>query len=364
MPINWNVKGMKRPNQEVEWTDELVKEYGKCARDIFYFAENYYTVIEEKRGKHIIKLFDYQKKMLKDFVENRFNVVCSARQMGKALTLDTPILTTSGFKLMGELLVGDMIYGADGKPTKVKFITETMWNHDVWELQFDNGDKIKADEEHLWEIQYSFFFFKRKKIVTTKQLIELLDKGKKIWIKPVKKIEFSPLGVEIEPWVMGFWIGSGSCHDGIIRCDREKVDLVKKEMYSIGYETEKAYNEKKTPNRCQFRITGFKQKLYKYHLIENKMILDEYIQTSYENIKKLQIISCDANNFDLSTFKNLEELHLIYTLDSLEELSKTIDPLNLSKLVISGDLVSGKEGKSFINELKRKMKVEIIGPVI
>jgi hypothetical protein len=88
------------------------------------------------------------------------------------------------------------------------------------------------------------------------------------------------------------------------------------------------------------------------------------ISKSNENIKKLQIISCDANNFDLSSFRNLEELHLIYTLDSLEELSKTIETLNLSKLVISGDLVSGKDGKAFTNELKRKMKVEIVGPVI
>lgn len=85
---------------------------------------------------------------------------------------------------------------------------------------------------------------------------------------------------------------------------------------------------------------------------------------SNNEIKKLQIISCDANNFDLSPFENLEELHLIYTLDSLEELSQIIETLNLSKLVISGDLVSGKEGKSYLNELKRKMKVEIIGPVI
>ena len=95
---------------------------------------------------------------------------------------------------------------------------------------------------------------------------------------------------------------------------------------------------------------------------DNDVLVD--IAKSNSDVKKLQIISCDANNFDLSPFEGLEELHLIYTLDSLEELSQTIEPLNLSKLVISGDLVSGKEGKAFANELKRKMKVEIIGPVI
>lgn len=85
---------------------------------------------------------------------------------------------------------------------------------------------------------------------------------------------------------------------------------------------------------------------------------------SNEGIKRLQIISCDANNLDFNSFGDLEELHLIYTLDSLNELKTAISNTNLSKLVISGDLISGKEGKSYLSELRRKMKVEIIGPVI
>jgi len=85
---------------------------------------------------------------------------------------------------------------------------------------------------------------------------------------------------------------------------------------------------------------------------------------SNQSIKRLQIISCDANNLDFNSFADLEELHLIYTLDSLDELKTAISNTNLSKLVVSGDLVSGKEGKSYLSELKRKMKVEIIGPVI
>jgi hypothetical protein len=86
--------------------------------------------------------------------------------------------------------------------------------------------------------------------------------------------------------------------------------------------------------------------------------------SSNKGIKRLQIVSCDANNLDFNSFTELDELHLVYTLDSLKELNEAIKNTNLSKLVISGDLVSGKEGKSYINELKRRMKVEIIGPVV
>jgi hypothetical protein len=88
------------------------------------------------------------------------------------------------------------------------------------------------------------------------------------------------------------------------------------------------------------------------------------INKSNPDITKLQIISCDnVGSFDFSEFSALEELHVIYTLDSAEDL-KTVVPENLKKLVISGDLVT-KEGKSIISSLRSKgVKIEIVGPVI
>ena len=58
----------------------LVKEVQKCKQDIIYFAENYFYIVSYK-GKHVIKLFDKQKLMLKSFIENNFTVVLSSRQM-------------------------------------------------------------------------------------------------------------------------------------------------------------------------------------------------------------------------------------------------------------------------------------------
>jgi len=96
---------------------------------------------------------------------------------------------------------------------------------------------------------------------------------------------------------------------------------------------------------------------------DNKVLED--ISKINKNIDKLQIVSCDANNLNISVFENLEELHMIYTLDSLEELKSTLSNLkNIKKLVISGDLLSDKESKAFVNSLKSRMRVEIVGPVI
>ena len=96
--------------------------------------------------------------------------------------------------------------------------------------------------------------------------------------------------------------------------------------------------------------------------LSNNVLQD--INKSNPGITKLQIISCDnVGSFDFSEFKALEELQVIYTLDSANDL-KTIVPENLKKLIISGDLVT-KEGKSIISSLKSKgVKVEIVGPVV
>jgi hypothetical protein len=96
--------------------------------------------------------------------------------------------------------------------------------------------------------------------------------------------------------------------------------------------------------------------------LSNTVLQD--INASNPNITKLQIISCDnVGSFDFSEFKSLEELQVIYTLDSVDDL-KTIVPENLKKLVISGDLAT-KESKSILGALRSKgVKIEIVGPVI
>lgn len=82
------------------------------------------------------------------------------------------------------------------------------------------------------------------------------------------------------------------------------------------------------------------------------------------NVKKLQLISCETEGVDFSTLKEIEELHLVYTIND-EELIPTVTGLNLKKLVVSGDLLSLSENKTFINNLKKKgVKIEIVGPII
>ncbi len=92
----------------------------------------------------------------------------------------------------------------------------------------------------------------------------------------------------------------------------------------------------------------------------------EEILSINPNIKKLQILSCDmTGDLHLSKFTELEELQIIYTLDSLMDMKEAFTNLNIKKLVISGDLIVDKQTKDYISELRRGgLKVEIVGPQI
>ena len=84
------------------------------------------------------------------------------------------------------------------------------------------------------------------------------------------------------------------------------------------------------------------------------------------NIIKLQIVSCDlTGTLGFSQFDKLEELHIVYTLDTIEELKDLTENLKIKKLVLSGDLIKDKESKNQVNQLRQRgIKVEIVGPVI
>jgi hypothetical protein len=70
----------------------------------------------------------------------------------KALALDTVVPTPDGWTTMGEIQVGDHVFGEHGQPVKVVDATEVMLDHQVFEVTFSDGEKVVADGGHRWEV--------------------------------------------------------------------------------------------------------------------------------------------------------------------------------------------------------------------
>ncbi|WP_435831687.1 replicative DNA helicase [Nonomuraea fuscirosea] len=77
-------------------------------------------------------------------------VVAARPAIGKALALDTPLPTPTGWTTMGQVQVGDLLLDAAGRPTRVIAATEVMRGRPCYEVEFDDGTVIIADAHHQW----------------------------------------------------------------------------------------------------------------------------------------------------------------------------------------------------------------------
>lgn len=78
-----NNEALPTAKAEFEWTPEMVKGLAKAQKDIVYFAENFFYIINLDRGKEIIQLFKFQKRVLKSLSKNNRVVLLASRQSGK-----------------------------------------------------------------------------------------------------------------------------------------------------------------------------------------------------------------------------------------------------------------------------------------
>lgn len=146
---------------------------------------------------------------------------------GKAQPLYSKVLTTNGWKEIGSLIIGEEIVTPTGNISKIIDITP-QGNKDVYELEFHDGAKTQACEDHLWLCWYvdpyhipgtrSYNKRSSSKLITTKQ-IEILAqrpcRGDFKFNVSIPLIEFNAItnnsiSLPIDPYIMGCLIGDGS----------------------------------------------------------------------------------------------------------------------------------------------------------
>ena len=84
--------GLRRAGVSFRMSPEEQEEYIKCALDVHYFTEQYCKVKTEDGSVGQIKLREYQKEILDNFVNSRFNILMASRQVGKCNQLITKVL--------------------------------------------------------------------------------------------------------------------------------------------------------------------------------------------------------------------------------------------------------------------------------
>ena len=78
---------LKKAGTPIQFTKKQIDEWIKCKNDPIYFATNYIQIISLDEGLVPFSMYDFQKDILRDFHENRFNIAKLPRQTGKSTTV-------------------------------------------------------------------------------------------------------------------------------------------------------------------------------------------------------------------------------------------------------------------------------------
>lgn len=210
--------------------------------------------------------------------------------IGKALSLDTPMLTTEGWKTMGTLVRGDKVFDENGEPCNVTEVHVVRKNRKCYRVVFSDGAEIIADAEHLWYTETRADRIKKRTgtVKTTEEILRTLKAEGRFNNHSVPLhdgVRGEPAKFDIDPYVFGCWLGDGSsaearfyCHDN----DYEVVQLM--EASGASMRRLEYVSDDKCPTYLieATGCIGFRNALARHGLLGNKHIPEALLLGSYE----------------------------------------------------------------------------------
>ena len=91
MPVKYDDKFVKRPNAEIEYTPDMIRELQLCRDDVNYFLK-YVKIVNPDLGEIFFTPHDYQFELLEKFQKHRFNIAMCTRQSGKTTIVSAYVL--------------------------------------------------------------------------------------------------------------------------------------------------------------------------------------------------------------------------------------------------------------------------------
>ena len=158
-------------------------------------------------------------------------VIAARPAVGKALALDTPLPTPTGWTTMGEVRVGDELLAADGRPTTVVAATAVMTGRPCYQVTFDDGTSLVTDALHEWvtDTRQSRRGNAAPAVRTTQEIAATLrhtaaDRRLNHSVDLALPLDLPPARLPIDPYVLGIWLGDGHASGaGITTADPEIV---------------------------------------------------------------------------------------------------------------------------------------------
>jgi replicative DNA helicase len=179
-------------------------------------------------------------------------VIAARPAMGKALALDTPLPTPTGWTTMGRVKVGDALLGADGRPVTVTAATGVMLGRPCYEVVFDDQTSIVADAQHQWVVTESDRALTTTATIvalghpseaapisshgpvqltvrTTEEIARTLSRqggGSGCYVPASSALDLPAVDLPLPAYVVGTWLGRRSSTAAVKSADPRTIDVL------------------------------------------------------------------------------------------------------------------------------------------
>lgn len=199
---------------------------------------------------------------------------------GKALTLDSDLMTPTGSIKMKDVKVGDMILGTDGEGHRVLGVYP-QGKKECYRVTFSDGSHVDCSKDHLWTVRKrgngdSFV------TLTLNELLQngIYNNGWVYFIPMTKPVQYHAQEQKIDPYVMGVLISDGSLTVSHAMFTNTELDVVNRV-------------ESKLDNDCELHCYQQKDRIPDYAICDiNCNVNHENKVVSY--LKELGLIGCKS----------------------------------------------------------------------
>jgi phosphate starvation-inducible PhoH-like protein len=151
-----------------------------------------------------------------------------AYMRGRAQPLDSQVLTPDGFRRIGDLEVGDLVTGSDGRPTPVLGVFP-QGGKEVFRLRTQDGASTLCCGEHLWAASTAADRRRGRpgRVLETREMIgNLRSHHAHRYELPLisHPVEFEPHDVPMDPYALGLLLGEGEALAGVEVVHKERYD--------------------------------------------------------------------------------------------------------------------------------------------
>lgn len=257
---------------------------------------------EAIKAKPLVALNKKQQEYIELLKEKPVVIATGYAGTSKAQPLYSKVLTTSGWKTMGEIKIGEDVVTPDNSIAKVIDVFDFS-NKPVYEFTLKSGRKVRSCIDHLWKVRETSKNSRQKasetRVLTTEYILSNFNKSN-FSIPLASSIGHNDdYEFLIHPYVLGLLISEG--------CLKESVRFTTPDEFVVQKVSElvaaNGYSVKKVSSKYDYRITDlskgsgfvniYKQELERLGLYgiysHEKFIPDYYTQNMSIN-QKFQLL--------------------------------------------------------------------------